>query len=43
MNGDYVKVAVRVSTKGIMFVRSLYVLNSKRVNNFIKNGQLKKI
>ncbi len=43
LNGDYVKVAVRVSTKGIMFVRSLYVLNSKRVNNFIKNGQLKKI
>lgn len=42
-NGDYVKVAVRGSANGIMFVRSLYVLNSKRVNNFIKSGQLKKV
>ncbi len=43
LNGDFVKVAVRGSANGIMFVRSIYVLNSKRVNNFIKTGQLKKV
>jgi hypothetical protein len=43
LNGDYIKVAVRASANGVLFVRSIYVLNSKRVNNFIINGQLKKV
>jgi len=40
---EHVKVAVRVSKTGTLFVRSLYVLNPKRVKNFIKKGTLKKI
>lgn len=39
-NGDYVKVAVRLSSSGLWFARSIYVLNTRRVNNFIKNGTL---
>lgn len=39
---EYVKVAVRVSTNGNLYARSLYVLNRQRVNNFISNGTLKK-
>ena len=39
----YVKVAVRVSTAGRYFARSLYVLNSNRVKNFIAKGTLKKL
>lgn len=40
---EFVKVAVRVSTQGKFFARSLYVLNRNRVNNFIAKGTLKKI
>ena len=40
VNEEYVKVAVRVSTNGTYFARSLYLLNSNRVNNFIKKGTL---
>lgn len=40
---EHVKVAVRVSKTGTLFVRSLYVLNPIRVKNFIKKGTLKKI
>lgn len=39
----YVKVAVRVSTRNIYYARSMYVLNSKRVKNFIAKGTLKKL
>ena len=41
INGEFVKVAVRVSTNGKYFVRSLYALNSNRVKNFIDKGTLK--
>ena len=41
MAGEFVKVAVRVSTKGQYFARSIYVLNKQRVFNFIKKGTLK--
>ncbi len=37
----YVKVAVRVSLKGQLYVRSLYRLNVNRVKNFIEKGTLK--
>lgn len=40
MDNDYVKVAVRISKSGIYFARSLYVLNTKRVQNFINKGTL---
>lgn len=40
-NGNFVKVAVRVSTNGQYYARSLYVLNPNRVNNFIQKNFLK--
>ena len=43
INGEYVKVAVRVSASGTYFARSLYVLNRNRVQNFIAKGTLKKV
>ena len=42
-NNEYVKVAVRVSTNGVYYARSLYVLNAKRVQNFITAGTLKPV
>ncbi len=41
IDNEYVKVAVRVSKSGTLFVRSLYTLNRNRVNNFIAKGTLK--
>ncbi|MGN1478693.1 MAG: PBECR2 nuclease fold domain-containing protein [Acutalibacteraceae bacterium] len=41
IDNEYVKVAVRVSTNQRFFARSLYVLNRKRVQNFIEKGTLK--
>lgn len=43
LNGDYVKVAVRVSLHNTYYARSLYILNSKRVKNFIAKGTLRKL
>ncbi|MGL5057445.1 MAG: PBECR2 nuclease fold domain-containing protein [Fusobacteriaceae bacterium] len=40
---EYVKVAVRVSNSNKLFARSLYVLNNKRVENFIEKGTLIKV
>lgn len=40
---EYVKVAVRVSSHNVYYVRSLYVLNPKRVAHFISKGTLKKL
>lgn len=42
IDGEFVKVAVRVSSSGIFYARSMYVLNSNRVKNFIKKGTLLK-
>ena len=41
--GKYVKVAVRVSSRNVYYVRSMYALNPNRVKNFIKKGTLKKL
>jgi len=41
-DNEYVKVAVRVSSGDRYFARSMYILNNKRVNNFIAKGTLKK-
>ena len=38
----FVKVAVRVTSNGTLFARSVYRLNTNRVNNFIAKGTLKK-
>ncbi len=43
INGDFVKIAVRVSLQNIYYARSMYVLNPNRVKNFIKKGTLKKL
>ena len=43
INGEYVKVAVRVSSNNIFYVRSMYVLNPNRVKNFISKGTLLKL
>ena len=43
IDGEYVKVAVRLSGRGVYFARSLYVLNPRRVSNYIAKGTLKKI
>ena len=43
VDGEFVKVAVRVSMSNKYYIRSLYVLNKNRVNNFISKGTLKKI
>lgn len=43
INGEFVKVAVRLSSNGTLYARSLYVLNPNRVNNFIQKGTLKKV
>lgn len=40
---EYVKVAVRVSSSNKLYARSLYVLNNRRVQNFIEKGTLKKV
>lgn len=41
-DGEYVKVAVRLSKSARYYVRSLYVLNPSRVKNYIAKGTLKK-
>jgi hypothetical protein len=41
IDGDFVKVAVRVSQGGMFYARSLYILNPTRVQNFIASGSLK--
>lgn len=40
---EFVKVAVRVSTGGNHYARTLYRLNENRVKNFIAKGTLKKV
>jgi hypothetical protein len=41
VDGEYVKVAVRLSRSDRYYARSLYVLNSNRVKNYIKKGTAK--
>lgn len=43
VDGEYVKVAVRLSKSDRYYARSLYVLNNNRVKNYINKGTLKKI
>lgn len=43
VNGEFVKVAVRVSAQNTYYARSLYILNNSRVNNFIQKGTLIKL
>lgn len=41
-DGEYVKVAVRLSQTDRYYARSIYVLNDNRVKNYIAKGTLKK-
>ncbi len=43
LDGEFVKVAVRVSLQNIYYARSLHVLNPNRVKNFISKGTLLKL
>lgn len=43
VDGDFVKVAVRVSNSGNLYARTVYVLNSNRTHNYIQKGTLKKV
>ena len=43
VDGEYVKVAVRLSSGGRYYARSLYVLNTRRTQNYIRKGTLKKL
>lgn len=43
INGEFVKVAVRLPGGGMLYARSLYVLNHNRVINFIQKGTLKRV
>ncbi|MCI8569762.1 MAG: transposase [Bacilli bacterium] len=43
IGNEYVKVAVRLSSGRKYYARSIYVLNRRRVENFIKKGTLKKV
>lgn len=43
VDGEYVKVAVRLSAGSRYYARSLYVLNNSRVQNFIRKGTLKRV
>lgn len=40
IDGNFIKVAVRISSNGIFYARSMYILNPNRVKNFIKKGTL---
>ena len=42
VNGEYVKVAVRLAKTNRFYARSLYILNNNRVQNYIAKGTLKK-
>jgi len=43
VDNNYIKVAVRISSGGKFYARSLYILKSSRVRNFITNGTLKQL
>lgn len=42
INSEFVKVAVRMSGGSTWYLRTMYVLNSNRVNNYIQKGTLLK-
>ena len=42
VDGEFVKVAVRLAQSDRFYARSLYVLNNRRVKNYIEKGTLKR-
>jgi len=42
INNDFVLVAVRISNKGTMFVKTLFTMTEKKKNIYLKNGYAKK-
>lgn len=43
IDNNFVKVAVRVTPSGTYYARTIYVINTKRVQDYIAKGTLKKI
>lgn len=43
IGSEYIKLALRLSSSGTLFARSLYKLNNNRVKNYIAKGTLKKV
>lgn len=43
INSEYVKVAVRISTNGVFFAKSLYILNTCNAKRYISKGTLKRL
>jgi len=41
--GNYIKLAVRVAGDGKYYARSLYFIETNRVENLVKKGELKKL
>ena len=41
--GKYIKLAVRISGDGNYYARSLYFIETDRVENFVKKGELKRL
>ncbi len=42
IDNEFVKVAVRISSGNKYYARSIYILNTNRVHNYIAKGTLKK-
>ena len=43
VDNNYIKLAVRISSGGKFYARSLYILKPSRVKNYITNGALKQL
>jgi hypothetical protein len=41
--GNYIKLAVRIAGDGKYYARSLYFIETNRVENLVKKGELKKL
>ena len=42
IDNEFVLVAVRISSKGNLFARTLFTMTQKKINTYLKNGYAKK-
>ncbi len=42
VNNEFVLVAVRISSKGTMFAKTLFIMTERKINIYLKNGYAKK-
>lgn len=42
VNDEYVNIAVRATSNGIYYVRSMFIIEEGRLNDYIRKGKLKK-